>query len=64
MKIIGKTAAIVTKSVKNAPSQTKHLGALSVSKVKTTSTQFTDQVKQGWFEVMNEDVTDIGIKRP
>jgi hypothetical protein len=47
MKIIGKTAAVVTKSITHAPKRTKSLAG-----------SFTNKVKEGWNEGMHKDKSD------
>jgi len=47
MKIIGKTAAVVTKSITDAPKRTKSLAG-----------SFTDKVKEGWQEGMQKEESD------
>ena len=47
MKIIGKTAAVVTKSITDAPKRTKSL-----------ADSFTSKVKEGWHEGMEKDESD------
>jgi hypothetical protein len=58
MKIIGKTAAIVTKSIKDAPEHTKNITGAGVSKIKSGSTSFSNKVKEGWNDVMEKDESD------
>lgn len=58
MKIIGKTAAIVTKSIKDAPEYTKNFAGAGVSKLKSGSASFTSKVKEGWNDVMEKDETE------
>ena len=47
MKIIGKTAAVVTKSITDAPKRTKSLAG-----------SFTNKVKEGWHEGMQKEESD------
>lgn len=61
MKIIGKSAAIVTKGISDAPKHTKSLASSFTAKVKSGSSAFADKVKEGWQEGMGESDVDDDV---